>query len=243
MTETTTKRQVSTGTCSFCGKTIAKSAMGKHLLACEARKTALENEASRSKAQPIKILHLQVEGQYAPMYWMHVEIAGGATLANLDAFLRDTWLECCGHLSGFRVDGRTYSISPMAEYGDKSMQAMLVNVLKPDTKFTHEYDFGTTTELTLKVVGERQGIVKRKSDVRVLARNNPPEFICDSCGKRAATVVCLECMWDGTGAFCKGCARKHLEEHDMFLPIVNSPRVGMCGYTGDAPDDWMDFAD
>ena len=29
----------------------------------------------------------------------------------------------------------------------------------------------------------------------------------------------------------------------MFLPIVNSPRVGVCGYTGDADEGEFDWDD
>jgi hypothetical protein len=34
------------------------------------------------------------------IYWMHLEVAAGTTLTILDRFLRDTWLECCGHRDG-----------------------------------------------------------------------------------------------------------------------------------------------
>jgi len=33
------------------------------------------------------------------------------------------------------------------------------------------------------------------------------------------------------------------EYEDMFLPIVNSPRVGVCGYTGDADEREFDWDD
>lgn len=41
--------------------------------------------------------------------------------------------------------------------------------------------------------------------------------------------------------FCDLHAQQHAEErHDaedyMFLPVVNSPRMGMCGYTGPADE-------
>ena len=37
-----------------------------------------------------------VEGRDLPMYWMHLEVTASMTLATLDRFLRDTWLECWG---------------------------------------------------------------------------------------------------------------------------------------------------
>jgi hypothetical protein len=207
---------------------------------------------------------------------MHIEIPATATLLELDQFLRDIWLECCGHLSRFTIDEQEYDyyLDEDDTYGYRAFgtqmveqfkQAMggdppeelfkhwfrppprhmsdikLADVLKPGMKFYHEYDFGTTTDLTIKVLAKREARVSKKFGVQILARNEPPEIMCDECRKKAASVLCLECMWDGVGAFCKECASKHSRSHDMFLPIVNSPRVGMCAYTGDAPDDWDDW--
>ena len=33
-----------------------------------------------------------------------------STLEELDDFLRGAWLECCGHLSDFEIDGITYMV-------------------------------------------------------------------------------------------------------------------------------------
>ncbi|MDI6903856.1 MAG: hypothetical protein QMC77_09015, partial [Methanocellales archaeon] len=57
-------------------------------------------------------------------------------------------------------------------------------------------------------------------------------IICESCGK-TATRVCTQCVWSGEGWLCDECAGKHECGEDMLLPVVNSPRVGMCGYTGE----------
>jgi hypothetical protein len=43
---------------------------------------------------------------------------------------------------------------------------------------------------------------------------------------------------------CDECSKSNLKEYeDMFLPIVNSPRVGMCGYTGGADEEEFDWND
>lgn len=94
----------------------------------------------------------------------------------------------------------------------------------------HAYDFGTTTEITLQVVAEREGAITRPA-VTVLARNEPPLIPCEICG-RAATQVCCQCIYAGAGWLCDACAKAHACDEEMFLPVVNSPRVGMCGYTG-----------
>jgi hypothetical protein len=98
--------------------------------------------------------------------------------------------------------------------------------------FEHTYDFGTSTELSLKVISARQGLAQGKA-VRIMARNDPPDIRCDVCGK-PATGICCECSDEVTGRVCDECGKKHECGEDMLLPMVNSPRMGMCGYTGDA---------
>ena len=45
---------------------------------------------------------------------MHLELPASEELDTLDAFLRFIWLECCGHLSAFRIDGTSYDSEPEA---------------------------------------------------------------------------------------------------------------------------------
>jgi hypothetical protein len=53
-------------------------------------------------------------------------------------------------------------------------------VLQPGSKLKYEYDFGSTTDLLLKVVGVRPAESKRHY-VKLLARNLPPPIPCDAC--------------------------------------------------------------
>jgi hypothetical protein len=62
-----------------------------------------------------------------------------------------------------------------------------------------------------------------------LARNVAPVILCDKCGK-PATQVATEYYSDNY-AFCDKCARSS-GDSEMMLPVVNSPRMGVCGYTG-----------
>ena len=226
-------RQSSSGSCGYCQGSYAKSAMARHLKACKARQEDNESDISNSAKGSAKrtILHLQVVGRDRPMYWMHIEIPASATLTDLDDFLRLTWLECCGHLSCFEIAGETFDCES-AEMGNKSMNISLGKVIGPKMVFEHTYDFGTSTELSLKVISARQGLAQGKA-VRIMARNDPPDIRCDVCGK-PAVAVCCQCIDEGTGFVCEDCAEKHECGEDMLLPVVNSPRMGMCGYTGDA---------
>jgi hypothetical protein len=227
----------SKGTCSFCNATFSKAGMTRHLQSCKDREFAMITAPGRRKRQPMRLYHLLVEGRSRPQYWMHLEALGSHTLAELDFFLRKTWLECCGHLSQFTIDGRRYAVSPGPVWfeddeEERDMNVALSDVLKPGAVISYEYDFGTTTELKLKVVGFRDDAL-RGEYVRILARNDPPQQRCRNCGK-PATQVCGQCVWDDSGWLCDRCAPKHRCEEEVMLPAVNSPRVGMCAYTGES---------
>ena len=56
-------RQSSKGTCSCCNGSFAKSAMSRHLKACQARRD--ENDGQAEKDSGKMIFHLQVEGLYS----------------------------------------------------------------------------------------------------------------------------------------------------------------------------------
>ncbi len=226
-------KQSSTGTCSFCGDTFGKRAMAKHVQTCKRRQTA--SSVGKGKPRPTKIFHLVVEGRYAPEYWMHLEAPAADTLQMLDQFLRNAWLECCGHLSAFTIEGERYAVQPMNDFfsglREKSMNFPLSRVLNPGLKFRHEYDFGSTTELALKVVSEREGEYRGK-DVQVLARNHAPEILCQLCDK-PAVAICTQCIYEDEGWLCEEHAEEHECGEEMLLPVVNSPRVGVCGYAGE----------
>ena len=206
------------GICTFCSSIFAKGGMKRHLESCKERKV----ESGKSK-----IFHIVVS---AGVYWMHLEVSGSATLKDLDRFLRKIWLECCGHLSAFTIAGVEYLSSPY-EQGDKSMNIKLSKIICLEMEFIHEYDFGTTTRLELKVVSERKG--RMDDNIEILARNEPPLLMCGKCGQ-PATQICSECIWesDEKGLLCDKCVMKHECDEDMLLPMLNSPRAGICGYVG-----------
>jgi Plasmid pRiA4b ORF-3-like protein len=228
-------KQLSKGTCALCHGEFSKATMTKHLETCRRRASDVRAEAAgRKPGRKTKKFHLVVEGRGLPMYWMHLEVSTGATLADLDQFLRATWLECCGHLSAFEIGTQRY-LSHAGMYMDgepdeQSMRVRLDKVLSPGLKCFHEYDFGTTTELSVKVLAEEDREAKGQP-IQVLARNIPPLIPCRVCGK-PATEVCSQCVYDEGGWLCEACAKANECGQGMLLPVVNSPRVGMCGYTG-----------
>ena len=109
------------------------------------------------------------------------------------------------------------------------MTVPLDELLSLRQKFAYDYDFGTSTSLELKVLAEPQ--TRQIEPVRLLARNDAPVISCQECDQ-PATQICSECIWNGEGALCNQHAPAHPCEQDALLPVVNSPRCGVCGYTG-----------
>jgi len=232
------KRLMTVGKCRFCNGTFSKAAMARHLNTCKQR----QELAATARSQKTRLFHIQVQGRYAPECWMHLEVVADVKLKALDSFLRDVWLECCWHLSAFTIDGTRYVTTadetplpenPLLDWfwpKEKDMSVKIAAVLKPGISFIHEYDFGTTTELVLKVLSERESKPLNRP-IQIMARNEPPAITCNVCGK-VATQVCTQCIYDDKGWLCDKCASNHECSEEMLLPVVNSPRVGMCGYTG-----------
>ena len=226
------KRSITIGKCNFCDGTFSKTAMMRHLNTCKQKQAFVDLPHNREA----RILHIMVQGRYAPEYWLHLEVVADAKLKALDRFLRGIWLECCGHLSAFTIEGKRYvsmlDKESFFDFGvkEKSMNVKVAAVMGSGMRFSYEYDFGTTTELVLKVLSKREGKPTDKS-IQILARNEPPTIICDVCGE-SATQVCAQCIWNGKGWLCDKCASVHECGEEMLLPVVNSPRVGMCGYVG-----------
>ncbi len=226
----------SKGGCKYCDIEYTKAAMIKHLADCKERKSRIEITESGEKISGY--YNLSIESMYSNNYWLIVEIRADAKLSDLDQFLRDIWLECCGHLSSFKIDGSTYE----ADSGGasewripaKTMSCKLESILYEGIKFEYIYDYGSSTELTIKVIGFRNGYDRKdkKKKIEVMARNKPLDKLCDVCGKETATVICMECAQDGAGLLCDKCAETHECDKDMFSNIVNSPRCGVCGYGG-----------
>jgi hypothetical protein len=224
------KTSTSFGICQLCGERASKAAMTRHLASCG------PSHDSRS-GSPCELLYLRAEAKGAPRFWINLEIKADSPLRKLDDLLRKVWLECCGHMSAFEIGGLRYSVVVDNEFGvdrnERSMNAKVSHILRAGQRFSYEYDFGSTTYLTLRVLGARRGVVGRPA-ARLLARNEPPVWACAVCGD-PATLVCPFCVYERDPFCCP----KHAAEHECgdghaFLPVVNSPRMGVCGYTGEA---------
>ncbi len=202
--------------CELCGSEFARQGMTRHIKSC--LKKHLEKKESKHKPQDLLLLH--VADAFNPDYFLYLLLGEKTTLNDLDGFLREIWLECCGHMSAFSFE----------RYGDEiDMRQKAADVFEPGSKMVYQYDFGSTTELNIKAMGHYRGPIDQK--IQIISRNAQPIIPCDVCSAKPAVQICTECAWDG-GWLCEDCAKTHECDEEMFLPVVNSPRTGVCAYAG-----------
>lgn len=206
---------ISEGKCLYCNDTFLKKDIARHL------KSHLTAQQKSSPSTDLAY-HLKVE---AEEYFLQLLVKGSADFESLDWFLRDIWVDCCQHMSGFN-----------GKNGEIDMEDALQDVLVPKMKFTYDYDYGTTTTLQLTVAGTFQ--LEMEEDILLLSRNEPLKIKCSVCKKEPAVVMCRAHNYNiYQHLFCVDCAKKHEEICEDFeeyasMPVVNSPRMGECGYDG-----------
>ncbi|MFH0959587.1 MAG: hypothetical protein V1897_12870 [Pseudomonadota bacterium] len=222
-----TRGKQSKGRCVHCGMEIAKSGVNRHLAACASWKEFL-TKAEHKKGGSETLYHLRIQAAGLPQFWLDLEMRGRGTLKDLDHYLRAIWLECCGHMSQFSFGG--------CRGKEISMGRRIQNVFELGNELTHIYDFGTSSETLIKAVGVREGRPVTSHSITLLVRNVMPETECLEC-KQPASWLCMECLIEENewGTLCDKHAESH--PHNNYgepIPLVNSPRLGLCGYVGPA---------
>ena len=216
----------SSGKCLFCNQMFDQNEIGKHI---DKHLTQMEKEDKDKITKSYH--HIIVE---AAEMFLHILVKSGAKMADIDNFLKDIWLDCCGHLSGF--GHKNFKIK---------MSDTVTDIFVPKVKIYHDYDYGSTTRVELKA-GKAYSL-HLKETLILLSRNEPLKLMCVTCKKLPAVYLCSTCIYDGYAFFCEKCAGKHGETCADFtdyasMPIVNSPRMGVCGYTGGSIDKERDGA-
>jgi hypothetical protein len=205
------------GICQACGSRKSKGAMVAHLKECLA---GYSNAGARGGRKSLLLLRAQADGM--PVFWLDLAARPEAKLKDIDRLLRGIWLECCGHISEF-YGGAHRKVSMNTNVGEA--------LRGTDARLSYTYDFGSSTELGISLAGTVEG--KSKGAVRLVARNERPTWPCDECAE-TATAVCTQCLYDGKGFCCATHGASHDCGEELLLPVVNSPRMGVCGYTGEA---------
>lgn len=96
-------------------------------------------------------------------------------------------------------------------------------LIKPEPMvFGYEYDFGSTTDLTISVLEHGRDQVNRDK-VTVISRNHPVEYVCDECEEKTASMICMECACMGPGFLCDDCQEDHECGEEMLSPLWHPP--------------------
>lgn len=213
--------KASPGTCLLCRAPVTKRRALKHGMAC------LQASGWPTGKKPSLLIVIQ--GRYNKDYWLVVLARHGARLKDLDRLIRDVWVECCDHLSSFKIGGVAYDSDD--EYSRNAMGVPLSHLVSPGSTFSYDYDFGSTTSLDLKVIGETP-VAPPGGPLCLIARNNPPAIPCDLCGGEAAFIL-DDPDEDIPHYYCRECLSSTDHDPDCVETIANSPRNGVCGYAED----------
>lgn len=158
-------------------------------------------------------------------YWMYFTVPLFYDLSMIDQFFRDVWVECCDHRSDFILSNKTTHQQDMIDQ-NLMHQRLVGRDLHPESVIEYVYDWGTSTRLVLEVV---PGVIECPPEhITILIQNVLTKSKCKGCSHMNAEQICSYCG----GTFCQPCSERHECLDDSFLPIVNSPRAGLCGYTG-----------
>lgn len=247
----------SEGKCIFCDKTFSKIAINRHL------QKHLQEKALHNKPGKSYLLKVELSPKWGSAgYFLSLWVDGSARIEDIDDFLRSIWLECCGHMSSFvnvaykkqrgsmwqymeaeklLENGKTDEYERLMEEanGELPKSRKVKDAFYKGLILEYRYDYGSTTELKISVL-EEYSITADKTIV-LLSRNEPLKFMCDACKKAKAVELCTAHDWGADSLFCSKCAKIHSKSCSDFedyasFPVVNSPRMGICGYTGGSID-------
>ena len=153
--------------CYYCNKELTERTIKRHMKNCDTMKKKISEEFEENKSKRKQYI-ISIKYKYCKDYCIYISIDAALQLCHLDQFIRDVWVECCGHLSEFIIDGTRYLDNSDGNY---QMNVRLKDVLYSGLKFEYEYDFGSTTYLTLEVIDEIE-VSKKHSQIEIIARNN-----------------------------------------------------------------------
>ena len=215
----------STGSCALCGVDLGPTEMTKHLAGCIEE---YRYDVGRDDERQERGYHIAFQATRAPVFWVHLMARPDATLAQLDAFLRDLWMEDRSKQSRFVLGTKVFSSNPTTDVTPSNLQGdlsvELQEVLEDEIPFEYAYDFQQTTELEGRVIAKKSVLPDQaQTPVRMLARNNLPEIPCQ-CGG-AATLMCRRCAGGPEAWLCASCLAEHPCEDEQIVEIENTPRA------------------
>ena len=153
----------------------SRTIIGTHL------KTCLDNWSPDNwNPQGNNANYVHVSASGSKLHWMELLIHDSVTLQEINTLLRETWLECCDHLSAF-IFGDLWVPDPEGPSRFDEGEEELTNLdtqystaVPPGHSVKYHYDFGSTSEIILSTKSRHEvhQVVPR---ISLLARNSPME--------------------------------------------------------------------
>ena len=215
------------------------------------------------------IMHLGIRNTgYGPRYgdfWLHLAVRTDTKLHILDRFLRDLWLECCGHLSQFTV-GNVFFVSSgpfdfleppspgnpsgVEDLTETETLHLAEGSLEPSSFFyedrSMDYAIGTVVRPKQKFGYEYDFGSTTELELRSMSMylHAPEEQITILAQNNPPGIKCVTC-----GAVPKWIFPASLQPEVAYCdecakgrkdlsPVVNSPRNGVCAYGYVEETDW-----
>lgn len=174
------------GKCYFCGKDVTNRTAKRHVKTCSVFQEKNEEGIKLSKSLKERFI-IKISDKETKKFVLYIVIDSYLKLRELDSFIREIWVECCNHLSLFRINGEKY-LSNVELNDGESQNVSLEEVLCVGDTFDYEYDFGTTTYLEGEIVDKiKSG--DSAPQIEIIIRNNkvgdtnsPREDKCDYVG-------------------------------------------------------------
>lgn len=169
--------------------------------------------------------------------WRRIEILGGQTLRDLNAFLVDEFKHDWDHMGGFwrlvpRGAGKRVreveiaQVSPFIDEEDdeedEGAELCVAELdLEPGSQLRWVFDFGDwhQYDLLIEAVEDAPPADAAADFPRVVAQNKPQHLYCTTCqaeGRQSiAAYICLDCSYNlgHTVALCDACLLQHDEDH------------------------------
>ena len=194
--------------CQFCNIKFGTNAFKEHIADCICN--------SQNNKSGYLIEFISHSGILGKEYIMYAIFGTKCKFSHIDEFLKKRWCECCGHLSTLDKIVFLENEMAMTEIKFNILISKHVNV----DQFRYQYDMGSTTTIFFRIVKKLDGI-ETNTNIELLYHNEPYKLKC-KCKKEALYI------YEGE-KLCEEC-KEDVDEPECALSIVNSPRVGMCGY-------------
>ena len=203
--------------CLGCRKTLNTKAARNHLKSCIAK---AEIPPGRTPKPMLLVSATAGYDNTKTVYVLYTLMPKNVTLRDIDELLRETWLECCWHLSSFDSGGTRFVSdgfdTGLSGYQDLSFDHRAAWAIPPDSEAEYQYDMGSTTCLTVRAqpAPEQAQAWLAQHDIdpgSPVLQNLMPE-LCDSCGQEAshfrpAEVLCTGCLPEDPRPFVELLAR------------------------------------